>query len=101
MMSFHLAEYFFRQKNYTEAVHLYEQSGIDNLNNREVADMKFHQGYGYFTQNRFDKSKTLLNAIRKLPDDLNYVDANYSYGFVSFSEKNYAEALTAFKVAED
>ena len=42
----------------------------------------------------------MLNAIRQLPDDPNYVDANYYFGFVSFSEKNYADALTAFKVAE-
>ena len=44
LMSFHLAEYFFWQKNYNDAAHLYEQAGIDNLNNREVADMKFHLG---------------------------------------------------------
>ncbi len=101
MMSFHLAEYYFRQKNYADAVRLYEHAGIDNLSNREVADMKFHQGYGYFTQNRFDKARPLLNAIRQLHDDPNYIDANYYYGFISFSEKNYGEALSAFKVAED
>ena len=62
MMSFHLAEYFFRQKNYTEAVRLYEHAGIDNLDNREIADMKFHEGYGYFTQNRFDKAKAFVQC---------------------------------------
>ncbi len=101
MMSFHLAEYFFRQKNYTEAVHLYEHAGIDNLDNREIADMKFHEGYGYFTQNRFDKAKPLLDAIRQVHDDPNYVDANYYYGFISFSERNYNDALTAFQVTEN
>ncbi|MBS1916421.1 MAG: tetratricopeptide repeat protein [Bacteroidetes bacterium] len=101
MMNFHLAEYFFRQKNYAEAVKLYEHAGIDNLNNREVADMKFHEGYCYFTQNRFDLARPLLNAIRQIKTDPNYVAANYYYGFVNFSQKNYSEALAGFKVAED
>ncbi len=56
MMSFHLAEYYFREKDYTTAARLYETADrIDNLDNREVADLKFHLGYGYFTQQRFDK----------------------------------------------
>src|SRR6201996_5376972 len=48
MLSYHLAEYYFRQKDYAAAVRLYEQADIGNLSNREIADMKFHQGYGYF-----------------------------------------------------
>jgi len=101
MMSFHLAEYYFRQKDYTAAVRLYEQADIENLSNREIADLKFHQGYGYFTQQRFDQALPLFDAIRQMPKDPNYVDANYYYGFICFYQKKYGEALTAFKVVED
>lgn len=101
MMSFHLAEYYFRQKDYTAAVRLYEQADIENLSNREIADLKFHQGYGYFTQQRFDKALPLFDAIRQLPKDPNYIDANYYYGFICFYQKKYGDALTAFKVVED
>ncbi len=101
MMSFHLAEYFFRKDNFTKAIDLYDQASIDNLSNREVADMKFHQGYSYFTVQRFDKAKPSLNAIRLVKDDPNYAAANYYYGFISFFDKNYREALDAFKVVED
>jgi tetratricopeptide (TPR) repeat protein len=101
MLSFHLAEYYFREKNYVEAVKLYENADIDNLSNREIADMKFHQGYCYFTQKQFDKAITLFNAIRQLPKDPNYIDANYYYGFISFYRKDYGEAMTAFKVVQD
>ncbi len=101
MMSFHLAEYYFQQKDYTTAVRLYESVSIDNLDNREIADLKFHQGYGYFTQQRLDKAKPLFDAIRQLPNDPNYIDANYYYGFIEFSEKKYAEALQSFKIVED
>ena len=101
MLSFHLAEYYFREKNYGEAVKLYENADIDNLSNREIADMKFHQGYCYFTQKQFDKAIPLFNAIRQLPKDPNYIDANYYYGFICFYRKDYREALTAFTVVQD
>jgi len=101
MMSFHLAEYYFRQTDFVKAIDLYDQVSIDNLSNREIADMKFHQGYAYFTVQRFDKAKPLLNSIRLLQDDPNYEEANYYYGFIAFYDKNYKDALDAFKVVED
>ena len=101
MMSFHLAEYYFRQKDYTAAVRLYEHADIDNLSNREIADLKFHEGYGYFTQQQFDKALPLFNSIRQLPKDPNYIDANYYYGFICFYQRKYGEALDAFKIVED
>lgn len=100
MMSFHLAEYFFRQQRFTEAANLYEGANIANLNNREIADMKFHQGYAYFTLQQFNKAKPLLNSIRQVKTDPNYIDANYYYGFIAFRDRNYSDALESFRVVE-
>ena len=77
MLSFHLGEYYFRQQEFAEAAQQYEQTNIDNLSNREIADMKFHQGYSYFTLQRFAQAKPLFNTIRSIKDDPNYIDANY------------------------
>ena len=71
MMNFHLAEYYFRKKDYITAATLYEAAGIDNLSNREIADMKFHLGYGYFVQGQLDKAKPQFDAIRQIKDDPN------------------------------
>jgi len=101
MISFHLGEYYFRQKDYTAALKSYEHADIDNLSNKDIADMKFHQGYCYFTKKQFDNALPLFNAIRQLPKDPNYIDANYYYGFICFYQKKYSEALAAFKVVED
>jgi tetratricopeptide (TPR) repeat protein len=49
MMNFHLAEHYFRNQRFADAISQYEQAGIANLSNREIADMKFHQGYSYFS----------------------------------------------------
>src|SRR5450432_1061455 len=79
MMNFHLAEYYFRQKNFFQAIANYQKTGADHLSNTEIADMKFHQGYSYFNLQRFDQAMPLLDQIRKNPKDPNYTDANYYY----------------------
>ena len=100
-MNFHLAEYYFRQEKFSEAVQRYEQANISNLSNREIADMKFHQGYAYFNLQQFAKAKPLFNSIRTLKKDPNYIDANYYYGFLAFRDRQYNDALESFKIVEN
>ena len=101
MMSFHLGEYYYRRQNFLDAARQYEQTNIENLSNREIADMKFHQGYSYFNLQRFVQAKTLFNSIRTIKDDPNYIDANYYYGFLAFRDGQYNEALQCFKIVEN
>ena len=100
MMSYHLGDFYFRQQKFAEAVQKFEQTNIENLSNREIADMKFHQGYSYFTLQRFGEAKPMFNTIRIIKDDPNYIDANYYYGFLAFRDAQYREALESFKVVE-
>lgn len=101
MMSFHLAESYFRKHRFSDAVDLYEKANIANLSNREIADMKFHQGYSYFTLQQFARAKPLFDAIRQVKNDPNYIDANYYYGFIAFRDRNYNDALQSFRVVEN
>ncbi|MEJ7912554.1 MAG: tetratricopeptide repeat protein, partial [Chitinophagaceae bacterium] len=101
MMNFHLAEYYFRKEQFTDAVALYEAANIANLSNTEIATAKFHQGYAYFTMKQFNQAKPLFNTIRQSKDDPNYTDANYYYGFIAFRDRNYTEALESFRVVEN
>jgi tetratricopeptide (TPR) repeat protein len=101
MMSFHLGEYYFKQKDFNKAIDYYEQANIGNLSNKEIAQMKFHQGYAYFTLQQFAKAKPLFNTIRTMRDDPNYLDANYYYGFLAFRDRQYTEALQSFKIVEN
>jgi len=100
MMNFHLAEYYFRKKDFGQAIANYEKTSIDHLSNREIADMKFHQGYAYFNLKQFDKAMPLLDEIRKSPKDPNYTDANYYYGFIAFNNGKFRDAQDAFKITE-
>jgi TolA-binding protein len=101
MMSFHLAEYYYRKQDFSKAIESYEKVNISNLSNEEIADLKFHLGYSYFTVQRFDQAKPLLNTIREMPNDKNYLDANYYYGFIAFYDHDYGNALEAFRVVEN
>ena len=101
MLSFQLGEYYFRHQQFESAMIYYEKAGIDNLSNREIAAMKFHQAYGYFTLKQFDKARPLFNSIRQITSDPNYLDANYYFGFISFYQKDYTLALEAFRKVEN
>jgi len=101
MVSYFLAEYYFRKKDYTNAATYYEKTNYDNLTNEQIASAKFHQGYCYFNNKEFSKAKPLFDAIRQIPADPNYNDANYYYGFIVLEEKNYGEALNSFKRVEN
>ncbi len=100
LLSFQLASYYFREKNYTKAIQYYTTAGIANLDNAAIATSKFNKAYSYFALQKMEEAKPLFNSIRQIPSDPNYIDANYYYGFICFSEKNYKEALTSFLIAE-
>lgn len=100
MMSYHLAHYYFNHEDFARAVVYYERAGYDNLSNEEIADAKFELAYSYFMMNDYDKAKPLFNEIHQLPSNKYYSDANYYYGYISFKEKNYKQALDAFRQVE-
>jgi TolA-binding protein len=101
MLAYHLAEYEFRHRNYDAALKLYESSGIENLSNDEIAIQKFHKGYTYFIKKNLDLAKPLFDAIRQLPKDPHYIDANYYYGYICFYQKKYNDAYAAFAIVEN
>lgn len=100
MLYYQLGEYYFRQKQYSKTLEVFAKSNIENLTNSEIATLKFHKAYSHFALQQFKESKPLFNIIRQLPNDPNYIDANYYYGFLCFYDKQYSEALQAFTVAE-
>ena len=101
MMSYHLAKYYFTKNDFARAVVFYERAGYDNLSNEEIADAKFELAYSYFNLKQFDKAKPLFNEIHQLPGNKYYYDANYYYGFISYRDRDYAEALSSFQKVEN
>ena len=100
LTAYYLGEYYYKKKDYVKAIQFYDKSNIANLNNRQIAEMKFHQAYGYFVGQQFDTAKPLFNSIRQMPNDPNFIDANYYYGFLLFNDQKYDEAISCFVIAE-
>ena len=100
LMSYHLGKFYFTKNDFTNAVKYYEQASLDNLSNEEIADAKFEKAYCYFNLKRFADAKPLFNEIHQLPENKYYIPANYYYGFISYYDRNYSEALKAFKLVE-
>lgn len=101
LISFHLAHYYFLKNDYSHAIEYFDRAGYENLSNEQIADAKFEKAYAHFNLKQFAQAKPLFNEIHQLPDNRYYIPANYYYGFISYYERDYSEALTAFKLVEE
>ena len=99
-MSFHLAHYYFLNDDYSKAIENFDIAGYDNLSNEQIADAKFEKAYAYFNLKQFEKAKPLFDEIHQLPSNKYYIPANYYYGFISYHDKQFNEALKSFKLVE-
>jgi TolA-binding protein len=100
VMSYHLAHYYFLKDDFSNAIESYDLAGYDNLSNEQIADAKFEKAYAHFNLKQFAAAKPLFNEIHQLPNNKYYIPANYYYGFISYYDKNYNEALKSFKLVE-
>ena len=100
IMSFHLAHYYFLNDDFSKAIESFDLAGYGNLDNEQIADAKFEKAYAYFNLKQFAQAKPLFNEIQQLPSNKYYIPANYYYGFISYHDKQYSEALRSFKLVE-
>lgn len=100
-IAFTLGQYYFKQDNMPNAIPMYEQAGITNLNNEEIADAKFELAYCYFNDKQFGKAEPLLFAIKELKEGKYYSAGNYYYGLLAYNENKYKEALKCFSRIRD
>lgn len=100
LMSYHLAKFYFLKEDFSNAINYYERAGLENLSNAEIADAKFEKAYCYFNLKQFAEAKPLFDEIHQLPENKYYIPANYYYGFISYYDRQFGEALKAFKLVE-
>ena len=100
LLSYHLAKYYFVKEDFSNAINYYERAGLENLSNDEIADAKFEKAYCYFNLKQFAEAKPLFDEIHQMPDNKYYIPANYYYGFISYYDRQFNEALKAFKLVE-
>ncbi len=98
-LHFHLGKFYFKKQQDEASLKSYTYARIEDLDNNEIAQMKFEQGYLYFKNGSWDKATSLLNTVRQLQNSPYYTDANYYSGFIALEQKKFTEALQYFQVA--
>ncbi|HMC98669.1 MAG TPA: tetratricopeptide repeat protein, partial [Ferruginibacter sp.] len=101
LMSYYLAKFYFAKEDFNNALQNYEVAGYANLDNAAIADAKFEKAYSYFNLKMFEQAKPLFDGIRQLEDNKYYYPANYYFGFISFNDHEYDNAMRSFKIIEN
>lgn len=100
-VNYQLGKFYFKKKMDKEALDAFSKVSIDDLENDDIIDMKFYQGYSYFKTGDWSKASDLLNNIRQIKSNQFYIDANYYAGFIALEKKEFTKALTCFKICEN
>lgn len=98
--AFALAQSYFRNNRFADAIRYYELAGVANLDNEEIINAKFELAYCYFNNSQFNQAEPLLASVRELGGK--YYDAgNYYYGLLAYNKNNYEDALNSFNRIEN
>ncbi len=97
---FHLGNIYFNNKKFSQALEQYKKVDIYDLSIQETSEFKFRIGYCYFYKQKFTEAKTYFEAIKNIKNKY-YYPANYYYGYLSYLDKNYGEALSGFKLIQE
>jgi tetratricopeptide (TPR) repeat protein len=98
-LQFLLGKYYFNKHNDVQSLTAFSAVSIDDLDNKEITQMKYEQGYLHFKAGNWDNATGLLNTVRQVKDNPFYEDANYYAGFIALEKKEFKEALNYFKIA--
>ncbi len=100
-INFTIAQHYFKHNLLAKAIPYYENSGLENLTNAEIADVKFELAYCYFNNKQFDKASPLFASIKELKDGKYYLAGNYYYGLLAYNQDNYKDAVVSFERIRD
>ncbi len=90
----------YRKRSYEAAIEWYKKVDIFDLTQREREELHFKIGYSYFMTDNIERAKQSFFEIRS-PASLYYAPAQYYYGHIAYTEKNYETALISFQRITD
>jgi len=95
LATFQLGKYFYRNKDNKSAVRYLSLVDAAKLTPEESSEFWFIKGYCLFKSDKFDESKIAFGNIKEQTGK--YYDAsNYYFGYVTYRQNNYDEALLHF-----
>jgi tetratricopeptide (TPR) repeat protein len=97
---FELGNFYFDDNKFKKAAAYYEKTDITGLSEDKMNEMHFKMGYSFFKANKPDKAKLHFESIRNRPNEY-YAKANYYYGYMCYTAKNYDCAIKSFEKTKD
>ncbi len=92
---FQLGKFQYHKKRYRQAIRSFETVDPYDLNAEEKSEYNFKLGYSYFMADKYEEAKTHFYKIIEV--DNKYRDpANYYYGHIAYTSRNYETALNSF-----
>lgn len=93
-----IANYYFNERKYDEALAYFEQIPNTGLSKEQLAEVRFKQGYAHFRKEDYNKAKTFFRDISRDRSSEYYMQTNYYLGLCYFFEGNYSQAVNNFNV---
>lgn len=94
------ANYYFRIKDYTEALNSFSVIKANLLNREESQTVWFKMAYSNFVKQRFDQAAPLLEDLTFTKNEY-YFPANYYLGICEFLRGNFTESIHHFEIVQN
>ncbi|MBC7426178.1 MAG: tetratricopeptide repeat protein, partial [Bacteroidia bacterium] len=95
-----IADYYYYNKKYKTALSYYKKVNLSAFSSDETEEILFNKGFCLFKSEKYEESREAFYPLT-LKDGPNKIKATYYYGYVSYMNKNYKDALKAFLSIEE
>jgi len=90
-----LGSSYYLKENYTEAIHWFDETDIDQLSSEEQDCFFYRSAYSYLQKKEYKTSSNLFKLLKQ--NSVQYrKDATYYDAYIDYCEANYSDALEGF-----
>jgi len=93
---YHLGRLLFDNKKYKDAIEYFEQVEEYDLSRAERDEYRFELAYCYFHTKKLDEAYKLFRQTKDVTNKY-YYPSNYYYGYISYTQQKFDEALKSFE----
>ncbi len=97
---YHLGNIYYSNKKYDKALTYFKQVDVYDLSAMQTNEFLFQIGYTYFYKQKFNEALPYFEQIKNIQNKY-YYPANYYYGYITYTQKNYEAALTSFNLIKE
>ncbi len=97
---YHLGDIYYNNKKYDKALAYYKQVDIYDLSANDANEFRFKMAYSYFYKQKFTEALPLFEQVKSVKNEY-YYPANYYYGYICYTQKNYDEAMNSFNLIKE